>query len=211
MLAVEAVKRWLGSHHNWLLILDNADDFEMVRAFIPPGKTGHVLLTTRARATGAMARPVEIQKMAPKEGARSILRRAKYIAENAPLDAASQADQDEAKAIAVQLDGLPLALDQAGVYIEETVCGLSGYLRRRHDSDFKALPDQSSRKTVLPASDGDDFVFTAGRPAAVSMAVKAAGVTFAVSMLERVIEERARGDYHAAASLRQENDGADWR
>ena len=35
-------------------------------------------------------------------------------------------------------------------------------------------------------------------------AVKAAGVTFAISMLERVIEERARGDYRAAASIRQE-------
>src|SRR5271163_3248476 len=35
-------------------------------------------------------------------------------------------------------------------------------------------------------------------------AIKAAGVTFAVSMLERVIEERARGDYHAAAALRAE-------
>jgi fumarylacetoacetate (FAA) hydrolase family protein len=35
-------------------------------------------------------------------------------------------------------------------------------------------------------------------------AIKAAGVTFAVSMLERVIEERARGDLAAAATLRQE-------
>jgi fumarylacetoacetate (FAA) hydrolase family protein len=35
-------------------------------------------------------------------------------------------------------------------------------------------------------------------------AVKAAGVTFAVSMLERVIEERARGDLAAAAVLRGE-------
>ena len=35
-------------------------------------------------------------------------------------------------------------------------------------------------------------------------AVKAAGVTFAVSMLERVIEERARGDFHAAAAIRAE-------
>ena len=35
-------------------------------------------------------------------------------------------------------------------------------------------------------------------------AVKAAGVTFAVSMLERVIEERARGDLAAAAKLRAE-------
>jgi len=35
-------------------------------------------------------------------------------------------------------------------------------------------------------------------------AIKAAGVTFAVSMLERVIEERARGDLAAAARLRDE-------
>jgi fumarylacetoacetate (FAA) hydrolase family protein len=35
-------------------------------------------------------------------------------------------------------------------------------------------------------------------------AVKAAGVTFAISMLERVIEERARGDLAAAAALRTE-------
>ena len=35
-------------------------------------------------------------------------------------------------------------------------------------------------------------------------AVKAAGVTFAVSMLERVIEERARGDADAAAAIRAE-------
>ena len=35
-------------------------------------------------------------------------------------------------------------------------------------------------------------------------AIKAAGVTFVVSMLERVIEERARGDYNAAAAIRSE-------
>jgi fumarylacetoacetate (FAA) hydrolase family protein len=35
-------------------------------------------------------------------------------------------------------------------------------------------------------------------------AVKAAGVTFAVSMLERVIEERARGDWAAAGAIRAE-------
>jgi fumarylacetoacetate (FAA) hydrolase family protein len=34
-------------------------------------------------------------------------------------------------------------------------------------------------------------------------AVKAAGVTFAISMLERVIEERARGDYNAATEIRK--------
>jgi fumarylacetoacetate (FAA) hydrolase family protein len=35
-------------------------------------------------------------------------------------------------------------------------------------------------------------------------AIKAAGVTFAISMLERVIEERARGDASSAAAIRSE-------
>ena len=35
-------------------------------------------------------------------------------------------------------------------------------------------------------------------------AIKAAGVTFAISMIERVIEERARGDLSAAAAIRAE-------
>jgi hypothetical protein len=127
-LVVNAVKHWLSSHQRWLLILDNADDLSMVRPFIPPGKNGYVLVTTRARATGAVARLVEIQEMGTEEGALFLLRRAKYIAENALLEAASPIDQGEAKAIASQLEGLPLALDQAGAYIEETSCGLLDYL-----------------------------------------------------------------------------------
>ena len=112
----------------------------MARAFIPSGKNGHVLLTTRAQAVGAIARRVEIQEMGTEEGALFLLRRAKYIAEDAPLDAATEVDQATAKEIATQLDGLPLALDQAGAYIEETGCGLSGYLdlyrtTRRNSSD----------------------------------------------------------------------------
>ncbi len=127
-LAVDAVKHWLGSNESWLLILDNADDLEIARAFIPLGKKGHVLLTTLALATGALARLAEIQEMGTEEGALFLLRRAKYIAEDAQLDLVSETDHGEAKAIAAQLDGLPLALDQAGAYIEETSCGLSGYL-----------------------------------------------------------------------------------
>ena len=40
-------------------------------------------------------------------------------------------------------------------------------------------------------------------------AIKAAGVTFAVSMLERVIEERARGDMNAAGAISGRGD-AGW-
>jgi tetratricopeptide (TPR) repeat protein len=154
-LAVDAVKGWLNSNHRWLLILDNADHIGVAREFIPPGKNGHVLLTTRARATGAVARLVEIKEMGTKEGALFLLRRAKYITEAALIEAASPADLGEAEAIAAQLDGLPLALDQAGAYIEETGCGLSGYLRlyREH------APELLRRRGAL-ASDHPDPVAT---------------------------------------------------
>jgi hypothetical protein len=63
ILAVNAVKRWLSSHKGWLLLLDNADELNIVNAFIPPGKNGHVILTTRARAIGEVARLVEVPEM----------------------------------------------------------------------------------------------------------------------------------------------------
>jgi tetratricopeptide (TPR) repeat protein len=136
--AAEAAKRWLTSFGEWLLILDNADDLAIAREFIPTGNNGHVLLTTRARATGAVARSVEIQKMGTEEGALLLLRGAKHIAEDALIEAANPADRRDAEAIATQLGGLPLALDQAGAYIKETGCGLSGYLDlyRSHALEF---------------------------------------------------------------------------
>jgi hypothetical protein len=123
MLAVEAVKRWLGSHQGWLLILDNADDPAMTREL-----ERSCDVNNPARATGAVARLVEIQEMGTEEGALFLLRRATCIAENAVLEPAEEDDRVRAKVIVTQLDGLPLALDQAGAYIEETGCGLSGYL-----------------------------------------------------------------------------------
>jgi tetratricopeptide (TPR) repeat protein len=127
-LVVAAVQRWLSSHEGWLLILDNADDLAVAREFIPPGNNGHVLLTTRAQAVGGIARRVEIQEMGTGEGALFLLRRSKYITPNALFEAAEPTDRAMAKEIALQLDGLPLGLDQAGAYIEETACGLAGYL-----------------------------------------------------------------------------------
>jgi len=51
-VAVHAVKQWLETHTDWLLIFDNADDLAMVSAYIPEGTQGHTLLTTRAPGDG---------------------------------------------------------------------------------------------------------------------------------------------------------------
>jgi tetratricopeptide (TPR) repeat protein len=127
-IVVAAVKRWLASNKDWLLILDNADDLELAAEFMPLASSGHILLTTRAQFTGAIANSLEVEKMEQAEGALLLLRRAKLLAQDAPLEQATAHDRSLAEAVVRELDGLPLALDQAGAYIEETNCGLSGYL-----------------------------------------------------------------------------------
>ena len=134
--AVMAVKRWLQDSTNWLLILDNVEGLALAIDFLPAVNGGHTLLTTREQVTGTFAPQIKIDKMTLEEGALFLLRRVKLIAPDAPLDKVSRQDWANAEAIANILDGLPLALDQAGAYIETTACGISGYLRRyetRHD------------------------------------------------------------------------------
>jgi hypothetical protein len=60
--------------------------------------------------------------MDDKEGALFLLRRAKILDFQASLTSASMADRQTAFEIVQEVEGLPLALDQAGAYIEETRC-----------------------------------------------------------------------------------------
>ena len=128
MQVVNAVKHWLMQHRDWLLILDNADSLHLLTDFLPTGGQGHILLTTRMQATGTIARSVAIEKLDTSEGMVLLLRRAKLLLPDAPLDDVPRLLRTQAQAIAEVLDGLPLALDQAGAYIEETGCSLSEYL-----------------------------------------------------------------------------------
>ena len=128
--AVNAVKYWLEHNDDWLLIFDNADDPTIVKDFIPSTSKGHILLTTRMQTMGRMTQPIGIEEMEPENGALFLLRRVNIIERNAPLESASKGDRIEAQKISEILGGLPLALDQAGAYIEETGCSLSDYLDR---------------------------------------------------------------------------------
>src|SRR3989440_490605 len=92
------------------------------------GIAGHVLLTTRAQAMSGLARKIELDIMSPQEGATLLLRRASLLAPDATLESASSADRTLAIDLVRAMDGLPLALDQAGAYLEETGESLSTYL-----------------------------------------------------------------------------------
>ena len=129
-ITIEAVQRWLAQHRDWLLILDNADDLPIIDAFLPDlsATNGHILITTRSQAAGTLAAPIAVEKMDQQEGTLLLLRRARLLAPGVPLAQAIPTDRTQAEAIVSALDGLPLALDQAGAYIEETGCTLADYL-----------------------------------------------------------------------------------
>jgi tetratricopeptide (TPR) repeat protein len=128
-LVVKAVQQWLKRQIGWLLILDNADDLTLVRDLLPPTSSGHLLLTTRAQTMGRLAQRIEVDTMDGDVGAVLLLRRAGLIAADASLNEALPSDIALARAITKEMGGLPLAIDQAGAYIEKTQCGLAGYQR----------------------------------------------------------------------------------
>jgi tetratricopeptide (TPR) repeat protein len=128
-LAADRVRGWLQSNSRWLLILDNLEDPSVIRHLAQAFMEGHVLITTQMHATADFGERVELLEMKPAEGALLVLRRAKLLPKDRPLEAASEVDRRLASQISVQVGGLPLALDQVGAFIEETPSTLEESLR----------------------------------------------------------------------------------
>lgn len=141
-ILIQAVKTWLRDHRTWLLILDNADELTLLRDYLPPVMGGHLLITTRASAIGRLARRIEVKTFTEAQGALFLLRRASMLAPDDPLSQASEQDQQVAQAISNALGGLPLALDQAGAYLEQTGFGLTEYQQIYQDRRAHLLSER---------------------------------------------------------------------
>lgn len=147
--ALNALRQWMRGQPRWLLVLDNVESVEMLRDILPPARRGHVLLTTRTQATGRYFR-VEVQSMDVEEGALLVLGTAKIT----DLGGAPENDLTLAVQISRELGGLPLALDQARAYIQETQCGLAEYLerfkvRRREVLSYRSASDLDYPHSVV--------------------------------------------------------------
>jgi tetratricopeptide (TPR) repeat protein len=114
-LVVQAVRRELGQRTGWLLIFDNAQDPKDLRPYLPPGGAGHVLITSRYSAWRGVANPLTVQVWERTESVAFLLKRT------------GQADE-AADALAKALGDLPLALAQAGAYIETNRTTFAEYL-----------------------------------------------------------------------------------
>jgi len=128
-VTMAAIARWLREQRLWLLIFDNADDLRLAQRYIPTGYRGHILLTTRAQTTGRLAYHLEVEEMNLAIGALFLLRRTGRITPDGTIDEVSADERDQATELVRELGGLPLALDQAGAYMEECVCNLADYRR----------------------------------------------------------------------------------
>jgi tetratricopeptide (TPR) repeat protein len=113
---IHAVRQWLDHHSGWLLIFDNAQQPEALLEYLPQAPTGHVIITSRHPHWKNVANPLRVQVWPREESVAFLLRRT-----GAP-------DKPAAAAIAEELGDLPLALEQAGAYIEATGISLAEYL-----------------------------------------------------------------------------------
>jgi class 3 adenylate cyclase/tetratricopeptide (TPR) repeat protein len=115
---VTAVVNWLGdpAHRGYLLILDNADDPDLLEDFLPrfPKKLqGHILLTSRKDRFKATIKPVPVPHLTTEEAVAFLFART-------GRDRAANPDEEaKAQKLAEALGGLPLALEQAAAYIKE--------------------------------------------------------------------------------------------
>jgi hypothetical protein len=85
-IIVEAIKQWLQRHEGWLLLFDNVEDVNAVNVFRPTTGKGHILITTRAQATGTIAALCEIESMDVQEGVQFLLQRVKLLSHDHPLE-----------------------------------------------------------------------------------------------------------------------------
>jgi tetratricopeptide (TPR) repeat protein len=127
-LLFASFKQWLQDQPGWLLVLDYLEDIDLIDLVVPSQSSGHVLLTTRKQATGRHAFPIIIKSMDVDYGALFLLRRVKILWPQDPPEQAPSDVMSKARAIAEILKGFPLALEQAGAYIEETGCSFARYL-----------------------------------------------------------------------------------
>lgn len=143
---VALVKGWLEEcEQRWLLIMDNADDLSLLRDILPQRGSGSLLLTTRAHAVGTLAASLEVGAMGWVEGMELLVHRA-------GRQEASEEERNEALNIVIALDSFPLALDQAGAYIEETGCGFADYLSLYQQKRQALLARRGKQASLYPDS-----------------------------------------------------------
>jgi tetratricopeptide (TPR) repeat protein len=119
----------LRRRERWLLVYDNAQGPKELEPYRPPGGAGQVLITSRTPTWGRTAATVRLDVL-DRDEAVAFLRQRTGSDDIARLAALAEA-----------LGDLPLALEQAAAYLDETHTTPAGYLAlfREHGAELLAL------------------------------------------------------------------------
>ena len=134
----QAVRQWLQTQRDYLLILDNADDLDLIHPFFPSPHGGHILLTTRTSALRSfnIANPLSLDTFTAEQGAVLLFRGSNRFKE------ATAEDQHQGRLISEELGGLPLALEQVAAYLDATGINPASYLQMYQQYRTQLLRDR---------------------------------------------------------------------
>ena len=124
----------LRQRERWLLVYDNAEQPKQLEGLLPSGGGGRVLVTSRWGAWGKLGSTLRLDVLTREEAVAFLARR---------TGATNQAVLD---ALAGELGDLPLALEEAAAYLEETPTDVGEYLElvRGHGRELFGLDQPSA-------------------------------------------------------------------
>jgi len=123
------IKNWLKTHPGWLLIYDNVHTYEDISSFLPE-KGGHIILTTRNRYWPNKFKILPVDVMTEEE---SIVLVHSFMQQNIGIK-----EIETLKELVKIVGYLPLALSQAGAYLNQTRIPVTQYLElhKSHEEEF---------------------------------------------------------------------------
>ncbi|MBH0328791.1 hypothetical protein ABH14_03100 [Brevibacillus brevis] len=116
-IAISVLHSWMNSNAHWLFIFDNVESQGIIEKYIPISFQGNIIVTSR-NPNWSLYLPLVLDKLNQQEASIFLLKRI-------------QKPEDSNLYLLVErLDGLPLALEQAGAYIYETGLSIYEYVQR---------------------------------------------------------------------------------
>lgn len=143
---IPAVQAWLSNNCNWLLIFDNADTPDFLTSFIPSNPQGKVLVTSRDTIFDQLGirTHLALDVLSPDEAVTLLFERTGYERTEANVTVATEINEE--------LDGLPLALEQASAFIVRQKIDFSVYLRTYRKKGLSLLEKEKAKTGQYPSS-----------------------------------------------------------
>ena len=138
---VHIAQSWLARHDGWLLLWDNADAPAELRALVPQGRRGRILLSTRAPDPSVLGfEPYEL----PEYTMESALLLLHKRSQRRPQRDSTPDEMTAAGAIVRELGKLPLALEQAAAYVAQNRTTYRRYLSAYQQRALELFPEDPS-------------------------------------------------------------------